>query len=207
MALAVADWWRVPREWPGETVFIIGGGPSVPVGRIDELRGRRVIAINDAGLVLAPWADVLFFADQRWLAWNEPDLHLHKGRWKVTRRIVRQPPKGIEIRSVRYSQCMGFSRDPGVISGFCGGGNAINLAYHLGAARIVLMGFDMRPGNWHDRHRAPPLSDQHALKFIPAIERMAPELAADGVDVINATPGSALTCFPVVHPDEVLRCG
>jgi len=65
--LPSSEFWTVPRLWPGETVFIIGGGPSVRGQNIEALRGRRVIAINSSYLV-APWADYLIFADERWWA-------------------------------------------------------------------------------------------------------------------------------------------
>ena len=62
--------WSVPREWPGETVFIVGGGPSVLGQDLNALRGRRVIAINSS-VHAVPWADILYFADWRW--WYEPE--------------------------------------------------------------------------------------------------------------------------------------
>jgi len=62
--------WSVPLEWSGETVFIIGGGPSVLSQDLDALRGRRVIAINSS-VHAVPWADILFFGDWRW--WYEPE--------------------------------------------------------------------------------------------------------------------------------------
>src|SRR4029450_12910778 len=62
--------WSVPREWPGETVFIVGGGPSVLQQDLGLLRGRRVIVINSS-FYSVPWADILYFGDYRW--WNEPE--------------------------------------------------------------------------------------------------------------------------------------
>jgi len=62
--------WSVPREWPGETVFIIAGGPSVLGQDLDALRGQRVIAINSS-VHAVQWADILYFGDWRW--WYEPE--------------------------------------------------------------------------------------------------------------------------------------
>ena len=56
--------WSVPREWPGETAFIVGGGPSVLGQDLDALRGRRVIVINSS-VYAVPGADFLFFDDHR----------------------------------------------------------------------------------------------------------------------------------------------
>lgn len=168
-----------------------------------RLRGRgRVIAVNDAGLYLAPWSDVLFWADRRWLDWNVDKLPMHTGPLKVSRKAPHLET-GFDVK------VMGFlpgrlSNDPEYVGGHCGGSSALNLAYLFGSRRIVLLGFDMRPGNWHDNHKLPSLGGQHERRFIPALERMAPELRKAGCDVINATPGSALTCFPMLDLQEVL---
>jgi hypothetical protein len=97
-----------------------------------------------------------------------------------------------------------MSLDPRRVAGPDSGSNAINLAFLFGARRIVLFGFEMRPGNWHDRHRRVTPPQRYAEKFIPALEAMAVALKREDVEVINATPGSALTCFPIVAPDEIL---
>lgn len=194
--------WSVPREWGGERVFILGGGPSLSHAPLAALRGAgRVIAINDAFL-LAPQADVHYFADARWFEWNRSDLSVFAGRYRVTRAEIVAP--GLDVRRLRHDRRRDYSTDPGVLAGYCSGANAINLAALFGARDIILLGFDMRPGNWHDRHKTPPRPTHHRDKFIPSIERMAPHLAAAGVRVTNATPGSALTCFPIASPDEVL---
>ena len=70
-------------DWTGQTCCILGGGPSLRGFAADRLRGRRVIGINEAGLTLVPWCDVLMWADQRWLDWNKDRLHLHTGALKV----------------------------------------------------------------------------------------------------------------------------
>ena len=66
----MSTFWPVPREWEGETVFIVGGGPSVLGVDLEVLRGRRVIVINSS-VYAVPWADFLYFGDWRW--WNEPE--------------------------------------------------------------------------------------------------------------------------------------
>lgn len=195
--------WRVPAgAWKGEPAFILGGGPSLPVGRINALRGHgRVIAVNNA-YEIAPWADLLYFADVGWFRWNKDNLAGFPGLEKVTRQKL--PRNDMNIGLVRHDKVSALSRDPGAVAGHCGGANAINLAFLHGADPIVLLGFDMRHGNWHDRHQRKAAAGVYVEKFIPAIERMATELEREGVAVLNATPGSALRCFPVVTLDDVL---
>jgi len=86
------------------------------------------------------------------------------------------------------------------------GAAAISLAHRLGAKRVILLGFDMRliggQKNWHDDH----IEKFHKpfyrhLKSFPAIARDAREL---GIEILNATPGSAIKQFPFVDLEEVL---
>ena len=66
--------WTVEPEWAGETVAILGGGPSLTLGQCEAVReaGCRVIAINNA-YELAPLAAILYFTDRHWWEWNRKD--------------------------------------------------------------------------------------------------------------------------------------
>lgn len=204
--------WTVPGDaWAGQAAFILGGGPSLKGFDVERLRGRgKVIGVNNAGLDLAPWCDVLFWADQRWLDWNHERLHLHTGEWKVSRKrphlLLNCDVKFMTFRPRRLSHW------PDSLGGWCGGSSAINLAYLLGSKVIVLLGFDMhdlpldrwREGNWHDKHQLPPVEGQRRNKFIPVLEAMAPDLERAGVLVINTNRRSALRCFPFADIEELL---
>ena len=199
--------WHVPDgAWAGETAFVLGGGPSIAASPVESLQGRRVIAVNDIGLTRACWADVLYFADRRWLEWNAAELYRHVGDWKITRRPPHLNTPGAYVRWIYHAPALKLSREPDRLSGHCGGSSAINLAFLLGASRIVLLGFDMRPGSWHQRHKMPEVEHNYEKRFIPALERMARELEAEGVEVINCTPDSALTCFPAARLEDVTGC-
>ncbi len=98
--------------------------------------------------------------------------------------------------------------------GFIGDGRnsgfqAINLAVQFGAARIVLTGFDMwldRGIHWHGPHGRAlnnPGAAQLA-KWRRIVDAAAGDLAALGIDVINATPGSALTAYRFASLEEAL---
>lgn len=212
--------WRVPTGWEGETAFLLGGGPSLAALDPERLRGRRVIGINEAGLTVAPWCEVLLWIDTRWLCWNVDRLALHTGRWKVARQdpflrpveidaeTLARVPAAVAANDVRVltrERRVPLSADPTTLAGACGGGAAINYAVLAGARRIGLLGYDMRPiGQFHDRHRKASTASRYASHFIPAITRMAPRLAALGVEVFNLTPGSGLTCFPFAALEDLL---
>jgi hypothetical protein len=93
-----------------------------------------------------------------------------------------------------------ISRDPKKLAhGGNGGYQAINLAALAGAARIVLLGYDLKDTggkpNWHAEHKVK--RPERAMRGWPARYReLAAELKADGVEVINASEETVLDAFP-----------
>lgn len=201
--------WVVPiGEWADKTVAILGGGPSLVRTPPELTRRVRTIAVNEAGLTYRPDADILFFADgeARWFGWNGDRVR----KLSRARRIVTRTPilntQGVRIlRLAPTRPDVALSRDPTRLAGFCSGACAINLAYLLGAERIVLLGFDMRPGSWHREHRLPTRDDVYERRMLPSLRAMCGEVRAAGHEVVCATPGSAIDFLPHAHPEEVLR--
>jgi len=201
-------YWLVPPEWCGETVFILGGGPSLKNVDIFSLRNRRVIAINNSW-ELAPWADILYFCDVRWWNWHgERASRQFEGRYIVTASQLLDDPRG---RLLKLTGATGLEKDPsGLRHGSNSGYQVINLAYHLGVKRIVLLGYDMHVKNgthWHPGHPSTKpdmygksLSDA----MLPKFDSLVDPLKEAGVEVINATPGSALRCWPIRSLKEAL---
>lgn len=64
-----------------------------------------------------------------------------------------------------------------------------------GAARILLLGIDMRGKHWHPEHPEPSRDSEYVL-YRRAFDKLAPLVKKAGVEVINCSPISALTCFP-----------
>lgn len=213
----MADFWRVPVLWPGETVAILGGGPSLKTLDLSLLRGKRVIAVNCA-YKLGRF-DAVFFGDGAFVQRHAPDLPWYDAL-RVTRcreyldqdwvRVVPQAERPSELNDWPM-QIEGISIDPSVICwNSSSGGCAVNLATLLGAKRIVLLGYDMRTietkHNWHDFYPDNDVTahvddyERFRRPFI-AIKR---DLDALGIECVNATPGSALTVFPIMTPEEAL---
>lgn len=225
--------WQVEPEWAGETVAILGGGPSLTQAQVDACRGRcRAIAVNNA-YQLAPWADLLYFSDEVWWCWH------HGG---VENRTVNGIGQCIQHkgdpryhafagRKVALSNAATFRREPavrilqnyeaqpglceikdGVYTGRSSGYQAINLAAHLGARRILLLGFDMRAvagrTHWHsgtpDAHRRPTAASDLEHAMLPHFQTLVAPCAARGIEIVNCTPGSAIACFPRATLDEAL---
>jgi len=199
--------WRVPALWPKGECFILGGGLSLRDVNLGLLKGRRVIAVNNA-YKLGDWIDVMFFGDCRWLNQYGAGL-LDFAGLKVTTCEKHLDKPGIKVVKRRNTP-HGISRDPGILSwNLSSGACAINLAYHFGVKRIILLGFDMKKNgdkhNWHDDY------EPHHSKFNPygRFMRPFPHIAEDlkrlNVECVNAAPRSALDVFPRVKLEDVLK--
>jgi hypothetical protein len=200
--------WSVPRIWGGETAFLVAGGPSLQHIDLAALAGRNVVAVNDSYL-LCPWAPVLYFCDRRWFDWHEKRSEFRAFRGiKVTldEDVLRRRD---DIRGVKNTGTTGLERQPwGVRTGRNSGYQAINLAVHFGARRIVLLGYDMRVvdgrTHWHHGHPVEARPTLYESCMLPNFPTLVEPLAELGVEVVNATPGSALTTFPAVDLGDIL---
>jgi len=194
--------WSIPREWAGETVAILASGPSMSQAVADRVRAAGIpsIAVNNT-FRLAPWADILYAADSKWWACT-PDALRFAGL-KVSCEGVRG------ALSLRNAGKVGYSDEPDCVHTFGNSGaQAIQIAAKAGAARILLLGFDMRGTHWHGRHPEPQLRNtdpQLMLRWCDDMRLLEAELRKRGTMVLNCTPGSALKCFAVVSLEEALE--
>lgn len=186
----------VPKLWPNSTIVCLGSGPSLTQADVDVCRGHHVIAVNDA-YRLAPWADVLYAADARW--WRRMGgLSSFPGRrYSIMpdhHQVAQHEFSGIEI--LRNTGVHGLEMDATALrTGGNSGYQAINLAVHFGATRILLLGYDMHGDHFFGSH---PDKTRPPFKLcLESFPTLVEPLADIGVTVINCTPGSALTCFPM----------
>jgi len=203
--------WRIEPEWQGQAAFIVGGGTSVRNQNLNLLRGRRVIAVNSS-YEAVPWADILYFADKRWMFehMKRPAFRAFPGR-KVTcsnwagcdsnflrlRRVVPNfDPKFAKVGP-------GIALDPcAVVSNRTSLQGAMNIAVHLGANPLVLLGADMRradDGGTH--HHKPHIWNNKPgnESWVPQLEQLALTVAPlqeRGIEVINTSPISLLPWWP-----------
>jgi hypothetical protein len=202
--------WRVEREWPGETVFIVGGGPSVLGQDLGLLRGRRVIVINSS-VFAVPWADFLFFGDWRW--WNEPEnkaaIAGFAGRVVTTSRMVSD--KKVLTCHKANPPGLALARDS-LMQKWTSLTAATNLAAHLvgPGGTIVWLGADGqlaadgRQHHYDKPHRWPYrpgcYDKQHA-----DLVTILPSLRTLRISLFNASPGTAWAeIAPVVSLQDML---
>ena len=196
----------VPRKFEGETIYIIGGGPSLKNFNFAELKGHRTIAINKA-VFFHQTADVLYWTDSRFYTWYKNDIDNFNGL-KFTLKPGSQYTTDIKV--LRKGIPHGLEKDPQVLAhGYNSGYAAINLAYHLGAVRIVLLGFDMhnagKDTHFHDGYPTRAAGDHiYRDKFLPGFKELEKALRAEGVTVFNASPHSQLNEFPKITLAQAL---
>jgi hypothetical protein len=183
---------------------------------VEFVRGKaRVIAIN-ASYAMAPWADVLYCADPNPFKWywdrgpkgyervamrdfqgRKFSVTKSSGRWQGVTVLNQWREEGLSTKPDRL--CLGKN------SGY----QAINLAFLMGAKRIVLLGYDMAVsetgqeyffGGHPDKKRSPYRSFQD--RFVTIVK----PLAEAGVEVINCSRRTALDMFPRQSLTDVFSC-
>ena len=163
--------------------------------------------------MLAPWAGVLYGIDTEWWIVNRgvPEF---KGM-KVSpsprackvfrlRQVSIKPVAEILAKEMGVLGC--GLRTGGGYSGF----QAINLAYQMGSRRVILVGFDMHlnSGPWFHQGRPPGVAKPDAgrtREWRKALDGCAEHFKAVGLEVLNASTGSALTAYPMVDLVEAVH--
>jgi hypothetical protein len=199
---------EVVRAWEGETVCCIASGPFLTADQCDAIpESWPVIAVNDA-YKLAPWADVLYFANLlpgEWLDWHK-DREEFKSflgvRVGIEQHAKCDYPEDMHIlRNLDNGVPTGLSLDPkGLKTGSNSGYQALNLAVLTGAKRIVLLGYDYKLGkksHFFGDHPV-PTNENHLRQFAQNFSSIENELKSLGVEVLNCSPDSALNQFPKV---------
>lgn len=223
--------WTPLPLFAGATVFCLASGPSLTQEICDRIRGRRAIVVNSS-CALAPWADVLYFTDS---GWYEPRRELVRTwpGWVVSmsRQAARELnapgepafrglPRILRVKGIgdptfpprlpgmpkRFGFPPAGSRE--IHQGRNSGNTAVSLAIALGAARVVLHGYDCRVVNGrehhHDEYKGPRDLSLYDNEFRHAFDGWNEAARNSGVEILNCTHGSAITEFPFVDLDQVL---
>lgn len=199
-----------PRDWVGETAVIVASGPSTDTVDLSPIWRHRVIAVAH-GYRAVPHAEVLIVGGVAFYRQN--DLSQFRGSLIVASGpgVHRLRPWDPRMVMMLRDRPLGVSGDPGALSGSESSVMlAINYAVHRGVSRIVLLGCDGQPSpagmrrvgqverdtrNARDRYRA----QEEAMRT-----QLLP-LAMLGVEIVNCSPGSALTIYRRDRLDAVLR--
>lgn len=117
-----------------------------------------------------------------------------------------------KINRIRGEGGGGLSKRPGTIRlGGNSGFQAVGLALHFGAAKVVLLGYDMQSDkgrlHWHPDHKGIPghfLGNPVPEKMKEWCQHFAELARQTTVPIVNATRRTALKCFSQVSLDEGL---
>lgn len=200
---------QVARRYPGGTVFVVAGGPSVARQNVKGLAGRPLIAINFSYADYGGMADFIYCQDARFLRRHRPMLERFKGKVVTTSKAVDWPgllrckaknPPGLALRAHELT-----ARRTSLAGG-------INIAAHMvgEGGTIVLLGADggfdgegrahhhqahpwpVKPGCWEGQR-------QELATLKPDLERL-------GIRVVNCSPGSHWRdLWPIMSLDDFLR--
>jgi len=188
-------------DWRAKTVACLASGPSLGAdGYADctRVRASGIPAIvTNTTFRNCPWADALYAYDAAWWRKYLPEIRaIFRGRLftQSTSRIA-----GVECVKLH---ALGF-RDFGN-SGAC----AVSLAISAGAARVLMLGYDCQNTGGRSHHHGDHpkgLGNCGSMPRWPAqFGRLARYAKERGVEVINVSRETALTCFPRHSLEEAL---
>lgn len=203
----------IKPDWQGRTVVLIAGGPSLTKGQVTSVKHAyyhgeiQAIGVNDA-YRLAPWVDGLYAADPPW--W---ELHIKAVRETYIPNLYCQDEHTSRRWGLRWTpgpkrgghlEYTGLSFDPNRIHyGSHSGFQALNIAVLMGAKKIILLGYDMKPGaggkmHWFGEHPETSglCTERDFGPWVEFYDQAAGQLADRGIQVLNCSPDSAINCFP-----------
>lgn len=161
--------------------------------------GYRWLAIKQA-VELVPDADVMLCGNKDDAVFLKKHFTMFTGKYLVGRTwYANMPERTLFMRRLGSHKGGGkhvLSRDPRYLSGFDTGMSGINLAFLMGASRIVVLGMDMTGGHWMKGHPLPSPPRDHFIRHMAAIEEIAADMTGEQVEVFNASPISKVRCWP-----------
>lgn len=198
--------------WLGRRAFVMGSGDSLrqmPASTwrrlVDcQVAGDRFIAANSSAktaMAAGLTPDALFFTDGNWFDDNRDFLARYPGMvLTICRRAKAAMPDRILLLDNVHRPDFPVGRPP-FKDGRTSGHRAVSAAIYLGGAPVVLIGFDMRldpatgRSHCHDDYARRHPAQLYTNDFLPAFTGWDHAARRAGVDVFNATPGSALDEF------------
>lgn len=212
----------IPR-YLGETALIIGTGPSLTRDVIDLCNASTLkkFGVNNVWQVID--LDVFHACNDFYFTeyWNKGLSEIRAEQWTNHPDIVKQCPGTKYIKHHPNNEQPGLSRDRSYTHRHHGSGpQMLNIAYHYGIKTMLLVGWDMHYPGKIDRHNYSkprhffgddicsgkhfPMTGNQG-EFTGLIKEVCSIHPEDyNIEIYNCTPGSALTCFPMMHLRDAL---
>ncbi len=208
-----------PPWWSDRAVFLVGGGPSLAGFDFSRLADfGYILGINQSMLDAPCQAGVSL--DHLFVTYRRAELcefakstPLYLALGDIWWRAAAPIPGAIYLRDSDIpapAVAPGLSRKPdAVYRGATSGYVALGLATLKRAKRIVLLGYDYAVNaskhHYHDAyfwHQA--ANDQSIDKWAQQFKSAAAACAEIGIEVINASPLSAIDAFPKMSIEDAL---
>ena len=172
-----------------KTFVCIASGPSLdaPDCELVRLSGLPTIAVNNSWQ-LAPWCDHLYAGDLAWWDSYGAEAPTSCQRWSCTRQAVAKHGLNYDEKYGEYNS----------------GLRAIELAFKLGAERVLLLGYDCTVSNgthWHGDHSTTKNPDELRCRKWAAHHARLPQKA----QVVNCSRETALECYRLGHLEKELQ--
>ena len=200
-----------------KTVVCIGTGPSLTPEQIVAARRRQfaLYACNNA-IFMAPDARVLYAVNLAWWDhYHDQIMDFPCSRWTTNKDAASK----YGLNWIAEKNAPGLSTDPMVVHhGHGSGYTMVNLAFLQGAERIILLGYDLKyAADYDGKARQVGSSPRHYFGEYPSSMQHWPSVQVkDGVhvelldlyrsvaeqgavEILNATPDSAIDCFPRIN--------
>lgn len=199
----------------------IGTGPSLTPQQIECARGKgfALTGCNNTWEMI-PDLRVLYACNEGWWAhyWSDALAAHPCEKWTTNAAAA----KRYGVNWIAERDGRGLSDGPHIHHGHGSGYSLLNLVYLMGARRVVLLGYDMKYAPDYDGRRRDvgskprhyfgeypesllhwPKAQVRAGVHVGLVQRYR-EVAEQGrIEILNATPDSALDCFPRVPIDAL----
>lgn len=181
-----------PKDIRGKAVVIMASGPSLNQHDISMVRrsGLPTITVNRTWEAV-PFATIIFAGDDQWWRRYHKTINIRAEKWTCAPASAHHFKLHLLKKNGPYNSGM----------------RAIQLGVHLGAARIILLGFDCKyqgeKRHHHDDYPK-PMGNAHSVKRWPSqFQKLSKELAGR-VEVINCSRDTVLTCFQRASLESVI---
>jgi len=173
----------------GRTWVCIASGPSLIAADCDLVRQSDLptIAVNNSWQ-LAPWCDHLYAGDLAWWDAHCDELPPGPKRWSCTRQAVAK-------HGLNWHEAYGS---------YNSGLRAIELAFKLGAERVLLLGYDCTVAagtHWHGNHADTKNPDETLCRKWQAQHGRLPQRA----QVVNCSRSTSLECYKLGYLEHELK--
>lgn len=197
------DWWP---DWRDECVAIVASGDSTKHAKVELTRDRIHVLAVKKNIEICPWAEVCYGCDEAWWKMND-GLPKYKGiKLSHASTLMARYPD-IKRVNIKEQDRMLIEEPLLIGSGGNSGFQAVNIVVQFGVTSIILVGFDLKGEHWYGRNKFPMNNpaESNFKRWLDGFNAAAPGLKKMGVEVVNASLDSRITCFPKMTLEETLQ--